>query len=993
MCKALRISALLAMALLTSLTGHAQFYSNGTDRGSTRWNSISTESYRVIYPRGMDSLARRYAIELERVKGPVSGSIGFGTNQFYRKPLPVILHTQTALANGMVTWAPRRMDLYTVPEAYAPEAIAWETELAIHESRHAAQMQLGNAKCFRWANILLGEMVPGALCAVYGGPAFLEGDAVVAETALSSSGRGRTADFTEYMRASFAEGQTRNYWKWRFGSLRHYTPDHYKIGYLTNAGFRTFFDAPDFTRRFYGRIMEHHGWAPANLKKTVREITGMKFDDAWSALADSLGHMWSSEAASRAPYTEADTLTKESFYFTEYTSPAVLDGQMYAVRSGITKVPMIVRIGSDGKETMAVRIGGGASHVKASSDGRLYWSEYRSDPRWELKSGSVLMSSDGRSRKTLVRGRKLYNPSPSPDGSLVAATEYPEKGGSALAVFSTADGQEQQHICAPDGWQILESAWTSGGELYFSALTGKGIGLWKADGMVEILAPQHLKIKQLDSNGGLLTFVSDKGGSDEIYSLDPSDGTLRQLTSSPVGATDYCFSGKDLYYAQLGVNGRMLYRTSSPEGKPVEWSGVHEYPMAEKLSANDPGCSMWPSDTITTGEPERYSKLRHLVHLHSWAPVFVDSDAIRSISFEDITVSASAGATAFFQNELGTSDGSIGLNLLGRSFSSWEPSLNMKFNYRGWYPVFELDATVTGAEASAMVCTYSQEKNTMSIERTGNGKPRANAVLRTYLPLSISSGGVTRGLIPQLSLGVNSDNLSRMVYRLKDRTETVEIGGFRPVHRVNASLRGYVIGSTPSSCVLPRLGMGLEGGYCGRPWMEGLYCSDIYLSAYGYVPGLWPTHGLRLGAKIQWRLDDGMLCEPCIEMRPRGFVSQEVNYRLASYPLCRMYSAEYVMPFASLDWSICGAFAYVRNLELRPFADLLVYSRSNGEGGNLLSAGAYFNVVLGNLFWLPYTTRLGVRVSYNGGSGFASLQSAEIPADRVQIGLNLAVDM
>lgn len=992
MCRTLRFLSLLVATMLVPLAGHAQLYSGGTDPGSTKWSSICTENYRIIYPRGLDSLARVYAVCLETVKGPVSGSVGFTPNQFYRKPLPVVLHTQTAYANGMVAWAPRRMELYTVPEAYSPEAIGWETELAIHESRHAAQMQLGSAKCFRWANILLGEMAPGALCAVYGGPVFLEGDAVVAETALSNSGRGRTADFTEYMRASFAEGRTRNYWQWRFGSLRHYTPDYYRIGYLTNAGFRTFFDAPDYTSRFYGRILEHHGWAPSNLKKHVKEITGMKFNDAWAALADSLGRMWSGEADSRAPYTRADTITRESFYFTEYTSPVFLGGQMYAVRSGITKVPMIVSVGADGNDGNAVRISGVSSPVKASSDGKLYWSEYRSDPRWELKSTSVLMSSDGRSRKALVKGRKLYNPAPSADGSLVSATEYPEAGGSTLVVFDARDGKEVQHFRAPDGWQILESAWTRDNELYFSALTPDGIGLWKACGMVQLLAPQHVKIKQLASEDGHLTFVSDRGGSDEIYSLDPAGGNLRQLTSSRVGAGDYCFKGDSLYFAQLSSGGRMLYRTLIPEGKPAVWSDVHEYPMAEKLSAGDSGNGMWQNDTIAVSGPEDYSKFRHLVHLHSWAPVFVDADAISSISFESLTSSASLGATAFFQNELGTSDGTAGINLLNSAFQ-WEPSLNVKFNYRGWYPVFELDASITDAEASSLVCTYNQEKNTMTFDRIGNGAPKADAVLKTYLPLSVNSGGVSRGLIPQLSFGLNTDNLSRIVYEFKDRTEVVSMGGFRPVHKLNVSLRGYVIGSTPASCVLPKLGIGLEAGYCGRPWMSDLYCSDIYLSAYGYLPGLWPTHGVRLGAKMQYRLSDGMLCEPCIEMRPRGFVASEVSYRLASYQLCRMYSLEYVMPFASLDWNISGGFMYIRNLELRPFADFLKYSKKSGAGENLFSAGACFNVVLGSLFWIPYLTRIGVQASFNGGSGFTGLQDGEIPVDRFKLGLNLTIDM
>ena len=52
-----RILPLLA-ALLTSLPAAAQFHTMGEDPGSVRWNTIETPTYRVIYPRGLDSLGR-----------------------------------------------------------------------------------------------------------------------------------------------------------------------------------------------------------------------------------------------------------------------------------------------------------------------------------------------------------------------------------------------------------------------------------------------------------------------------------------------------------------------------------------------------------------------------------------------------------------------------------------------------------------------------------------------------------------------------------------------------------------------------------------------------------------------------------------------------------------------------------------------------------------------------------------------------------------------
>lgn len=983
---------MLAAALFFPVKGTAQFYSDGTDAGRIKWSSISTDDYRIIYPRGLDSLARVYAVALERAKGPVSAGAGYSPNHFYRKPLPVVLHTGNAIANGSVTWTPRRMELYTGPDAYAPDPIPWEKQLAIHESRHAAQMQLGREKCFGWANVLLGEITPGLMCSIYGGPDWLEGDAVVAETALSASGRGRTADFLEYYRASFAEGQMRNWPQWRYPSLKRYTPDWYRIGYLTNAGIRTMYDVPDFTSRFYSRVAEHHGFSFFNFKRLVREVSGMDFKDTWAAVADSLRTVWDAEAEARAPYTAARQLTPYGSYYTGYSSPIVSGGRLYAVRSGLARPTQLVELGSDGSVSSARHFSTAASAIRASSSGRMYWSEYRSDPRWELRSTSVIMCSDGNSRKTLVKGGRFYNPAPSPDGSMLSATEYPEAGGSNLVLFSTEDGHEISSMRAPDGWQIIESAWTEDGTLYFSALTDDGTGLWAADGFAPVLEPRPVKIKQLGSRGGSLVFVSDRGGSNEIYSLDPATGELRQLTSSRVGASDWCFAGDSLYFTQPGVEGRMIYGTAIPEGTVVSWNERHEYPMAEKLSAEDPGNGLWGQEPVNISEPEPYSKFGHLLGFHSWAPVFLAIDDISSISAETLTSSVSLGATAFFQNVLGTADGYAGINLLDNNFE-WDPALRLRFRYTGWYPVVEANASVHTREAAASHYTYSPEEHKMTVQYAGNGLPLASLSLKTYVPISVSSGGISKGIIPQLSLSMSTNSLGSISYATAN-PYVIKPEEFRPVHKMTASLRGYVIGSRPSSCIYPKYGIGLEAGWCGRPFMMDLYCSDAYMFAYGYLPGIGRTHGIRLSAKAQFRLDDGMLCEPCLNMLPRGVGSSKLLMSLATYQRTALFTFDYALPFAALDWGGISGVAFVRNLELKPFFDFMCCSKKSGQEF-LYSAGTDFNVVLGNFLKVPYPTRLGVNFAYNSGSLFGNLPGGmEDGALRhVFIGLNFSVEM
>ena len=49
---------------------------------------------------------------------------------------------------------------------------------------------------------------------------------MAAETGLTMSGRARSADFLGYMRLAFSEGDWRNFYRWRYGSFKHFAPDY-----------------------------------------------------------------------------------------------------------------------------------------------------------------------------------------------------------------------------------------------------------------------------------------------------------------------------------------------------------------------------------------------------------------------------------------------------------------------------------------------------------------------------------------------------------------------------------------------------------------------------------------------------------------------------------------------------------------------------------------------------------------------------------------------
>ena len=970
----------IALFALICTGASAQFYVSGSDPWNQKWSSVSTPSYRIIYPRGLDSLALRYASELEKARPGVAPSCGFSPNQTYSSPMPVILRANTALSNGSVAWTPRRMELYTNPEAYSPDPMPWVRQLALHESRHVAQMQYGHDYPFRWANALGGEVAVGALAAIYCGPDFFEGDAVTAETALTASGRGRTADFLEYWRACAAEGQERSWWQWRYGSLGRFTPDYYRAGYVAIAGIRTLYDFPDLVPQYYARIRDRKGFALFNMKNLVRERTGRTFTQAFDEVCDSLYAGWEREAQERGPFTEAELITEYAPVYSAYTGTAVLGDDIYAVRSSMTEPTRLVKIAPDGTESTVRVFSGNQTSPLQVCGGTLVWSEFRSDTRWEFKSTSDIVRLEGDRVKTLLSGGHYYNPSVSPDGTRIAVTSYDKAARSSLLIIDTADGSVRQSIQAPDSdFQILESAWI-GEKIFVSALTAEGIGIWEATAaFAPALEPLPVKIKQLGSHEGQLTLVSDRTGVNEIYTLDPDGGRILQLTSSHVGASDCAFKDGSLYFARPDTRGRMLYKA---EISPVaqldrdSWRDIHKWEMADKLSAQE--LSLETADTVRVihTEVEPCPRGARLLHLHSWAPLFINYDSVQSLSLDDILTTANLGATGFFQNDLGTSYGWAGVRLLNSDLS-FRPSFHARYTFTGFYPVLEATASVNDRPSAVQAVGEIEDGNggtyTGIISEEGE-HISARLLLSSYIPFNFSSSGVLRGLVPKVSLSLSNDRIDG-----------------NPADRVSVSLRGYVMQSTPSSCLYPKLGIGAEVGYSSRPFDGGVWCSNAYAYLYGYLPGFGSKQGLRLSAMVQHRFSDGIFAEVYANVAPRGMSA--ASSLMCAYPWQAKISADYAIPFARLDWGGLGALAYVRNLELTPHFDWSAYNSSKSGGGSLLSAGADLSVVLGNLAWVPYTTRVGVSWSLNGGSAFEGIKENGIPVGRHYLGLIFSVDL
>lgn len=948
-----------AFFLCFALPCGAQFYSDGTEPGNLKWMELSTEHYRVLFPDFADSLARQYALKLENSWNHVGKTAGFAPTSGMKKKLPVVLHTLSATSNGLVVWAPARVELYTTPDCFSPGSVQWSDHLIIHESRHVSQLQFAYDRKFLPGRILFGELFPAALSAIYPGSAFLEGDAVATETALTRSGRGRNAEFLEYYKASFAQGDTRNYWRWRYGSNKYYTPDYYRAGYLQIAGIRALYNVPDLTERYYRRILEKPLFPFDNFNKTVKEATGHTFKEAWTAVCDSLNSEWAADRKARAPFSTVRAITKNHRRFTSYGYMTELNGKLYCLRNGLDRSQELVRIDSNGNIKSLHSMGYGITGLKSDRKReRILWTEEIPDTRWEMKSYSVVRYF-GKDDKihSLTRGTRYWQLCCSPSTDRYAVIEYSTSGSISVVVLDPESGKETSRLTAPDGLELTDITWC-GDTIYASAIDDSGCGIFNAsDNFSKVLGGIQAAVTDLDSfSDDTIIFACDCTGVNELYTYDFNKSICSKITNLPFGATDFTIARDSLYLSTIESGGRNIYVTKVDNFVDnFNLQKLNTSFIANSISKQEEADT---STTITNLEPlnttaRKYSTLAHLMRFHSWAPLFINYDSIESLSLSSIGSDVDLGASLFFQNELGTSSGFVGYHAASAG-GKWQHSGHIKYCYRGWYPVIEFKGSINERN----VCQYNFVK-----EKTDNmyyykiktayaSSPLLYAGIKAYIPLTFNSSGLSRGIIPNAEYSITNDRFS------------TSSGGFIPMQRLTLSLRGYIMRNIPASCIYPRWGFGLEGGLNFRPGLTNLFAGNEYVFAYAYLPGILRTHGIKFTAISERHFGKGIFAEAYANTVPRGFVSSDILQTMIKYDTRSKFTIDYALPFGNVDWSFLCPVAYIRNFELFLHADYSIMSSGKEDTAAVASCGADFNVVLGNLLWIPYTTRVGVTYDY-----------------------------
>lgn len=934
---------LIYLFLLSTLTiypftqGYGQYFDSGQDPASLKWYIIKSRHFKVVFPDDFGKESQRFTRLLEESLPKVSESL----NHPLRGRIPVLIHNHSALSNGMVNWAPKRMEIYPLaPQSNYPQD--WLEQLAIHELRHAIQLDKLNTGLAHWLYYILGEQVTSLITGLYVPSWFLEGDAVVTETALSNTGRGRVPNFEMELRAQFVENKIFTYDKAVFGSYKNYTPDRYILGYYLVGTGRELFGKYLWADAL--KAITRNPFVPNPFNRGIKKVSGQTQGGLYYQCMQHLDSLWKKQDRLIQKTHFKKIKIRETSEYADYHFPAEMeDGAFFAIRNSMDETPKFVRIDSTGKISTLFTPGDVNEDALSFTDGKIYWAELIPDLRWDNRSWSVIRIFDVKSRKLRQLGKhtRWFAPTPTSDGKKIAVVDLSVDNKISLLVVDGQTGNIINRISTTENYLFMTPSWDDNNRLLVCILQGlKGKAIAEVspeDGKIKILTPfTTVEISGPVYMKDKILFLGGFNGIDNVYTLDTVTREIKQLTSSRFGAHDASLSNdeKRVLYVDYTAHGHQIVETGIDEGLSIPLGKLkNTAPRLDSILSvqeNEP-VQFFASDSLYPVKP--YRKITHLFDFHSWAPAYIDVS----------NTSLFPGLSIMSQNLLSTT-----FITLGYQYNRAEKTgkYTVDLSYKGFFPVMSLKYS-NGIRASAYDPNFSGE----SIRFT-YGEEELQGSLS--LPLNLSRGKYYRGINP--SAGITQF----MLYRTPSSP-----GGLITynANSLDLELTAYNILRSSDKDLLPRWGQIFQFQHRNHFMVKGDSARLTSATAEFYFPGFLRHHSWKLTFGYQEKQNSGYYGFSDFLGNPRGY-SELPGKQFSTL------SVDYALPLFYPEWSI-PRFLYLKRIAADLFTDQAWNSGSTTN--DYAAVGAELTAEC-NLFRFYAPLNLGFRTIYNTSTKMFSLE-------------------
>jgi len=400
----------------------------GGNPPSLKWKQINTSASRVIFPKDIDSQARRVANVISYLNNTTQQTIGSR-----QRKINVVLQNQTIISNAYVALGPFRSEFFLTPfqNSFELGSLPWTDQLAIHEFRHVQQYNNFNTGLSNTLRILFGEEGQAFANNAAIPNWFFEGDAVFNETNVSKQGRGRLPFFFNAYRSLWLSNKNFSWMKLRNGSYKDFVPDHYAVGYLLVA-----YGREKYGDEFWKNVTQN----AASFKKlfypfqqAIKKYSGRNFvefrNDALQYFKNNLMPKENNNASGSADFIDQ-----------EYPSYVDDSNIVFVKRSYKHPSAFFIRQANEEKKirTVDVSIDGYFSQ----RNGKIVYASYRPDIRWGFRDYNELQLLDITTgeQRTITTHSKYFSPDISEDGKKIVVVKVEAGGKSSLQILNAENG-------------------------------------------------------------------------------------------------------------------------------------------------------------------------------------------------------------------------------------------------------------------------------------------------------------------------------------------------------------------------------------------------------------------------------------------------------------------------------------------------------------------------------------------------------------------------
>ena len=588
----------------------------GAYKPSAKWNQVNTDTARIIFTPEVQKEGERIAAIIHKMAAEQPASIGSSL-----KKINVVLHSNTALANGYVALAPRRSEYYLVPGSNIFEFgnLPWYEHLAVHEYRHVQQYNNFNNGLSKAMYYLFGQQGQLLANALSVPDWFFEGDAVYAETAFTKGGRGRTPYFWNPYKSLWAEGKNYSWMKLRNGSYKDFVPNHYYLGYLlSNYGYLKY--GPDFWQKVTKDASAFKGLVYP-FQQAVKKYSGISYKEFRNNALQFYKQQITTETAQKK--NNYKTVVNE--IYPQFISA---DSIVY-LKTGYDRLDAFYIKDKKGDHRLEQKMIG-AEDWFSYRNGEIVYTAYAVDKRYSLTDYNdiVLLDLATKHTKRITEKAKYFSPDLSPDGIKIVAIFMNDSLISEIHVLDKS-GSVKQRISLPNGFAFQTKFIDDNRIVYGWRATDETITLRILDlktGQSEnIITPTENSIGFATVVNNKLYFTEAFNGNDELFSYDLNNKNLVQLTAGQTGNYFASVFGDQLLYAHYTASGYQLQQRSLAETKntSVSEQTIQQAKLPFPVAGQYKNIMASPTRNFPV---THYKKSTGLLNIHSWSPDYEDPE-------------------------------------------------------------------------------------------------------------------------------------------------------------------------------------------------------------------------------------------------------------------------------------------------------------------------------------------------------------------------------